>query len=73
VYVAVFADQAGTIKYNINPDGVTFRQLTTTAVAASTALEDSKVVAGAANARVDYTNGAAGQATFQFGSIGSAA
>lgn len=73
LYAAVFADVIGTIKYMVDPDSfaTTYRQVGTTAVAAATGIVDSKTVAGGGGCRVDYTNGAGAQATFQFGSMGS--
>lgn len=60
----VFADQAGTLVVQESSDGATWRQISSTAIVASTVTRVSAELTRR-YVRVVYTNGATGQATFE--------
>ena len=64
--VYAYADQAGSFDVEISIDGVTWRALSTTAVAAVTLVTLQGVRIPARFVRVTYTNGGVAQTLFEF-------
>jgi hypothetical protein len=62
----IFADQGGTYNQQVSYANATYRNLASTAYAASTVLQKTTDLRGVPYSRAAFTNGAAAQGTFEF-------